>query len=159
MQALLHEFCRNLCDPVEHVPLSCRGTNTSYFSLNGFRTSGVESTFVAFSDTFLIEKINFFYYFLHTEKETKERSLHRGAVGYTCTMDLSHILSFHANCIWSASQPIYIASQLDLNCNCTIASCHGVFPHSKVLSEHSSVYLTEALRWGRWLIRTPKRKL
>jgi hypothetical protein len=57
--------------------------NTSYFSLNGYRTSGVESTLVAYSDTFLLAKINFFYYFLHTEKETKERSLHRGAMEYT----------------------------------------------------------------------------
>jgi hypothetical protein len=69
----------------------------------------VESTVVAFSDPFLIEKISFFYYFLHTERETKEHSLNCGAVEYTCTVDLSHILSFHANCILSASQPIYIA--------------------------------------------------
>jgi hypothetical protein len=83
MQPLLHEFCRNLPDPVEHIPHSCRGMFTSYFSRNGYRTSGVESTVVAFSDTVLLEKTNFFYYFLHTEKETKERSLHRRAVEYT----------------------------------------------------------------------------
>jgi hypothetical protein len=43
----------------------------------------METTLVAYSDAFLIEKRNFVYYFLYTEKETKERSLHRGAVEYT----------------------------------------------------------------------------
>jgi hypothetical protein len=66
--------------------------------------SGVESTLVAYSDAFLLAKINFLYYFLYTEKETttsstvatttttipcpgitrdQERSLHRGAMEYT----------------------------------------------------------------------------
>jgi hypothetical protein len=74
----------------------------------------------AFSDTFLPAKINFFYYFLHTEKETKECSLHHGVYlhhGSTCTVDLSHILKFscklHFKCI---SAYIYC---IILHLNCT----------------------------------------
>jgi hypothetical protein len=106
----LYKFCRNLRDPVEHIPLSCRGMYTSYFFLNGYRTSGVESTVVAFSDTFLLEKANFCTIF--SMKKTPKNV--PSTVEYTCTADLSHSFKFSCKlqfkCI-SAYILHYIASR------------------------------------------------
>jgi hypothetical protein len=73
----------------------------------------METTTVSFFGAFFIEKRNFFYYFLYTEKETKERSLHplhRGV--YIYLHRGSHIFKFSCKLHFKCISAYKIASQL-----------------------------------------------